>query len=680
MTSIATLSPISNLPQLFHKPLLPLSTSLSSFVPTFDPILNKLKSENNCWERFKTAFHYKNQFFKSIVAISNQSHIGTNWNCILPQIARAFGSSDFYRLRPNLRTILLRLTSDQRTDLTNTLIYQCSQNKNVSALHNCMSLITLEEIKHEFNISNDQMNLMTKIMTKSEIELRTNEQAFLAMKKKSIFEYISSLFHGLMDTIIMAFSFFEIGKEPASSWDASNLVATYGKILAAPVTIFTALIVLFPPVSAILYTAATVLLIILLLMAYVKWLKPCPENIEHCQNLTTMAKEGRIEPVVGREEDMEKLIQLLAASSDSSRSTPIIIGPSGVGKTELAKGLALRIVQGRVPDFLKNKKVYMVQTNQLLPSGHNTYDKVERLLKRLDKHKKDVIIFFDEIQVAFNSTENMAKLGESLKKVFSTNPDSLPYCFAAATEEDYKLHILNNRAVNRRFVPVKLEETQEDKTMWILREIVHRQAKDLLITESDLKAICEVATTKPQLVTNQPPSQATPPAIQGNALYQSADQPDMAVRILSNVISNIRLDQSGYHSTDKLQIQRTKFLERLSAYRMHQDPNILTEMTSIEQKIAPLEAARANEKEDLKTLQNLQDFRAKQKDMIFTLAREITENKKINFHQAEEHKKFLLFAKEYIIPHLETKISELSSSLAHKPIDELIKEATSIKV
>lgn len=617
-------------------------TKLNHFVPSNDPILQQLAKENTCWERLKAKFQPNTKLYNQIVSLSSKSQYDKS---DIPQIASAFSSSDFYRLRSSLRTMLIKLPTLQRRELFNLL---CEAPK-FQALKNCLTLIPFEELKLDLNAATENIDLMIQCMAKCEVQLRKRAASEEQMLHKSVFSYLGQLFHGLMDTLMMAFSFFEIGKEPGTSWDASYLLSTYGKILAAPLTIFTALTTIFPIVQAILFTVAIVVAIILFIMIYVKWLKPCFENMELFVNLTKMAKEGRLEPVVGRDDQIESLIQCLASSSKNSRSHPFLIGPPGVGKSEIVKGLALRIAQGKVPDCLKNKKVFMVDTSKLVSSDrHDSVNRIQRLLIRLREHKEEIIIFFDEFHAAFSTETAQAKLGDSLNNVFDTNPDGLLYAIAATTRENYDTYIRTNESIKRRFVEIDVKATEEDKTLWILREIVLRQAPDLLIKDKDLQAIYD--KTKKNKV----------------------EEPAIAVRVLSKVISNMRLEQSGYHAFDQLQILRTQFAARMAAYRMSQDPKILSELIDLEKQIEPIEKARTNEKDQLKILTDLQHFLAQQKESAFKLAHSIFY--KEDSKQTEEAKKMILMIQKFLEPNVEDKVQQIATTLQHTSVAKLIKQ------
>lgn len=692
------------------------------YVPSNDPILQQLSKENTCWERFKALFQKNAALTKQIISISKQPKIE---QANISKISMAFESPEYHRMRPHLRIILTKLNTDQRTEVFNNLIQKSIDSGKQIALYNCLALITMDELLQGLNVTADNMKLAIQCMAKCESIFLEKAAATEKMKHSSVFSYIAHLFHGLMDTLIMSCYFFELGKEPSTSWDASYLISAYGKLLAAPLVIFTALVTVLPVVNAIAFTAAAVLAIIFLIMAYIKWWKPCPENFELAQNLTTMAREGRLEPVIGREDEVEQLIQCLASSSSSSRTHPFLLGDSGVGKTEIVKGLAMRIAQGTVPECLKNKKVIMFNTAKLAdPDRHDTVDRVQRLMTRLGKNRKDVIVFFDEIHNAFIDSRATRKVGEALKTILDTNPDGLPYAIAATTKDDFNTYITDH-AFKRRFQIIPVNQTPMQKTLWILREIVHREAFDLNVSPESLQKIWDEsqkpkapknAPAQPAAVAQQPlamtqlvtsiaqlattvaqqaagaqvamaplaasisqlaASIAQPPAAAPAPAQTAAPvaQPAMSVRILSKAISNARLEQTGYHPGNDLQKKKTEYSEKMSAYRMDFNPALLQELVTLEKDIQQLELERDNEMKELKSLTDLQKNWANQKKLMLQNAFRVS-NSYVKYKEADSDamKKFIVFANQFMLPKLEIKISEMQKRLKHKSVDQLISE------
>lgn len=620
-----------------------------TYVPKSDPIQLQLAKENTAWVRFKEFFHRNSALCKEVMALSQKSNLSANWNSNLTKIVKSLDSDDYIRLRPSLRQLLVKMTSGQRAELFGKLV-KVNEKGELKGLRNCLDLITYDELQQMFNMKTDDIKVVIKCLAECEKELRDSNAEFAKMTSHSASTAIGNLFHGFIDTILMSVSFFEIGKEPNSAWDASYMIKTYAEIIAAPLAIFAALSTAVPLTQAILITAGIVLALILMLAAYVKWLKPCPENIEPCINLTALAKQGRLEPVVGRDAEIDKVIQCLASANDGARAHPLLTGKSGVGKTEIIKGLALRIAQGKVPDSLKGKKVFMVNTANLMKQDmYDSQDKLQRMISRIGRNKKDVIIFFDEIHKPF---KDKAKMAETLKNVTDTTPDGLPYCIGATNEEQ---HLKSDPAIWGRFEEIVIKETAPAETKWIMREMTQRIAKDVPISDASLEQIIKETSTNTNKFTN-------------------CSQPKISKRVLSKAISNLRMQQSGYAASEDVRKKRSERDKMMSEYRQTQDQSLLNKIVDIEKEIEDNVKKQKKDEVHYKELAELTAFRTQQNESLFKLAYELTHGAlQKNAKVQESSKKFIRFMQEFVLRDLNTRIDHIQTKvLKIKSIEECI--------
>lgn len=614
------------------------------YVPSSDSVMKQLTKENTAWEKFKEKFRTDTSLIKAIDKLSQKSDLTNGWPADLLTVADAFSSQDFLRLKIPLRKILVAMTTSQRKELFDCLIKRSMKCENFSGIKNCLELISWNELHQMLNMTGDDMKETIQCLASCENEFNKKAAMLQAMTSTSTSNYVAGLIHGILDTLLMSISFFEIGKEPSTSWDASYLLKAYGEVLGAPLALFAALSAVLPFWMALLITAAAVLAIVLLLMAYIKWWKPCPENVEPCINLTALAKQGKIEPVYGCEKDINKLIKLLSSSTDGARLHPILVGPSGVGKTERVKGLALRIAQGRVPDCLKNKTVFMVTTPHLMSKDqYDNKDKIRRMIERLGKYKKDVIVFFDEIHACMDKT---SKMSDKLKNVFDTTPESLPYCIGATNEYD---KIAADDAFAGRFDKIEVKESKTKSTLWILRDMAYREAKDFHIPDDCIEAIAKM---------------------KGKLAHPKGPK-----RMLAKVISNMKLQNSGYRSNDEYSKKISKKESLMSAYRLSQDPQLLKELNSLQTDIDKLDGKAKEAKDELAAHLELNRFRMKQKESLFEIAANTlySEDSK-NAAKVEANKKFIRFAQEFMIPHLDAEIEKDQKRLNLKSIQQLVAE------
>ncbi|MGZ6389963.1 MAG: ATP-dependent Clp protease ATP-binding subunit [Ktedonobacterales bacterium] len=185
------------------------------------------------------------------------------------------------------------------------------------------------------------------------------------------------------------------------------------------------------------------------------------------RDLTSAAVSDQLDPVVGREEVIERCMQVL---SRRAKNNPVLIGEAGVGKTAIAEGLAQRIVQGQVPDMLKGKRIVSLDVGLLTVGTKYRGDFEERLKKVLEEivTAQNVILFVDELQalVGAGVAEGSIDAGNLLKPILARGEFQ---CMGATTLDDYRKSIERDPALERRFQPVIVRESTVDETVEILR-------------------------------------------------------------------------------------------------------------------------------------------------------------------------------------------------------------------
>ena len=205
-------------------------------------------------------------------------------------------------------------------------------------------------------------------------------------------------------------------------------------------------------------------------------------------DLNESAKQGKIDPVIGRDTEIQRVIQIL---SRRTKNNPVLIGEPGVGKTAIAEGLAQRIVNGNVPEILRNKRIISLRISSMLAGAKYRGEFEERLKKAIDEVQQhdDMIIFIDEIHtlVGAGATEGAMDAANILKPVLARGEFQV---IGATTLDEYKKHIEKDAALERRFQPVQVGEPNEEDALEILRGLRDRyeafhKAK---ITDEALKA------------------------------------------------------------------------------------------------------------------------------------------------------------------------------------------------
>ncbi len=208
---------------------------------------------------------------------------------------------------------------------------------------------------------------------------------------------------------------------------------------------------------------------------------------KYCKNLTHLAKAGKLDPVIGRDDEIRRTMQVL---SRRTKNNPLLIGEPGVGKTAIAEGLALRIIQGDVPDPLKDKQLFVLDMGSLIAGTKYRGEFEERLkgiLKEIEKSEGKILLFIDEVHtlVGAGATEGAMDAANLLKPALARGT---LHCIGATTLNEYKKYIEKDPALERRFQPVLIEEPSLEDSIAILRGLRERYEiyHGVHITESAL--------------------------------------------------------------------------------------------------------------------------------------------------------------------------------------------------
>ena len=219
-----------------------------------------------------------------------------------------------------------------------------------------------------------------------------------------------------------------------------------------------------------------------------------PTLNQYGSDLTKQAREGKLDPVIGRKNEIQRVIQIL---SRRTKNNPCLIGEPGVGKTAVVEGLAEKIVAGDVPELLKNKRVVSIDIASMIAGAKYRGDFEERIKKALKEVKKagDVILFIDEIHtiVGAGSAEGAVDAANILKPLLARGEIQL---IGATTLKEYRKYIEKDAALERRFSPVTVNEPTEDETVQILYGLrdkyeAHHNVK---ITDEAINAAVELSS------------------------------------------------------------------------------------------------------------------------------------------------------------------------------------------
>ncbi|ATW27074.1 ATP-dependent Clp protease ATP-binding subunit [Candidatus Formimonas warabiya] len=206
------------------------------------------------------------------------------------------------------------------------------------------------------------------------------------------------------------------------------------------------------------------------------------------RDLTEMAQKGKVDPVIGREKEIQRVIQVL---SRRTKNNPVLIGEPGVGKTAIAEGLAQKIVDGKVPEILKDKRVVTLDMSSLVAGSKYRGEFEERLKKVMEeiRQTENVILFIDEMHtlVGAGAAEGAIDAANILKPALARGELQ---CIGATTLDEYRKHIEKDAALERRFQPITVDEPTKEESLEILRGLrdkyeAHHRVK---ITDGALEA------------------------------------------------------------------------------------------------------------------------------------------------------------------------------------------------
>lgn len=253
-----------------------------------------------------------------------------------------------------------------------------------------------------------------------------------------------------------------------------------------------------------------------------------PTLDQYSRNLNQNAREGRLDPVIGREREIERVIQIL---SRRTKNNPCLIGEPGVGKTAIAEGLALRIVSGNVPEILKEKRVLSLDLSGMVAGSKYRGEFEERIKRLLSEVKSDgsVVLFLDELHTVIGAggAEGAIDASNILKPALARGEIQL---IGATTITEYRKYIEKDAALERRFQPVTVEEPTEEEALEILMGLraCYEEHHHVTITDEALKAAVRMAAR----------------------YINDRFLPDKAIDLIDEASSKVRLGM--YHSPKEL--------------------------------------------------------------------------------------------------------------------------------
>ena len=376
------------------------------------------------------------------------------------------------------------------------------------------------------------------------------------------------------------------------------------------------------------------------------------ETLEkYCQNITNQARLGKLDPVIGRHEEIRRVIQIL---SRRTKNNPVLVGEPGVGKTAIVEGIAQRIINDDVPEGLRNKIIYSLDLGLLIAGAKyqgEFENRLKGLLKEVEESQENIILFIDELHMLIGAGASGGGMDASnlLKPALARGA---LHCIGATTLDEYKKYIEKDAALERRFQKVLIEEPSVEDTISILRGLREKYELHHGIRIKD-QALVDAA-------------------ILSNKYIPDRFLPDKAIDLIDEAASMVKISiDSQPEEIDKLDRKiRQLEIEKL-ALKKETGSAIETRLTDLEKELAEL-------KEKHKTLYNQWQIQKAPLEKINKLKEEIDEAKvayqgaerRDDYAKASEIKYGKLDMLQKKLAEEQNKLKNIDTTLVKQEVDE----------
>ena len=369
---------------------------------------------------------------------------------------------------------------------------------------------------------------------------------------------------------------------------------------------------------------------------------------KYSRDLTQMALQDKLDPVIGRDDEIRRMIQIL---SRRTKNNPVLIGEPGVGKTAIVEGLARRVVRGDVPENLKGRRVVALDMGALIAGAKYRGEFEERLkavLKEVTAAEGKIILFIDELHtvVGAGASEGSMDAGNLLKPMLARGE---LHCIGATTLDEYRKYIEKDAALERRFQSVLVNPPSVEDTISILRGLKERYELHHGVKLRDSALVAAAVLSDKYVADRFLPDKAI-------------DLVDEAAAALRTEIdsSPVELDENN-RKLMQLEIEITSLRNEKDASSIRRREELAEEAANLKARQQELQARYDNEKKAISDLQNYREALDLAKGQLERAEREY------NLEKAAE-------LRHGVIPDLQQKISEAEEAIRNQSADRLLKE------